>query len=79
MRPQPQSVGPPRPLLIARQPDFSLSIPRSLEQNHDSRALKSIVQGVDFLRKSTLCFPGLGYTYRDSAVTRDPLPTEEVC
>jgi hypothetical protein len=37
------------------------------EQNHDSRALNSIAQGGDFLRKSLLCGRGSGYTIRDSA------------
>ena len=39
-----------------------------LEQNHDNRAQKGFVQGIDFLRKSILCGFGLGYIYRDFAV-----------
>jgi D-alanyl-D-alanine dipeptidase len=39
-----------------------------LEQNHDNRALKGIVQGIDFLRKSILCGFGFGYIYRDFAI-----------
>ena len=39
-----------------------------LEQNHDNRAPKSFVQGIDFLRKSIFCGFGLGYTYRDFAI-----------
>jgi len=40
------------------------------EQNHNSGVLKGSVRRVDFLRKSTLYCRGLGYTYRDSAVSR---------
>ena len=40
-----------------------------LEQNHDNRAPKGFVQGIDFLRKSILCRFGLEYIYRDFAIT----------
>jgi hypothetical protein len=40
----------------------------NLERNHDSCAIKGLVQGVDFLRKSTLQSCAFGYTYRGFAV-----------
>jgi hypothetical protein len=40
----------------------------TLEQNHDNRALKGVVQGIDFLRKSIPYGFGLGYIYRDFAI-----------
>jgi hypothetical protein len=44
----------------------------ALEQNHDNRAQKGFVQGIDFLRKSILCGFGLGYIYRDFAIKQKP-------
>jgi hypothetical protein len=41
---------------------------RHLEQNHDNRAPKGFVQGIDFLRKSIPCGFDLGYIYRDFAI-----------
>ena len=57
-----------RESLILRKGGLTPSIPGTLEQNHDNRAPKSFVQGIDFLRKSIPCGFGLGYIYRDFAL-----------
>jgi hypothetical protein len=41
-----------------------------LEQNHDNRTPKGLVQGIDFLRKSILCKFDLAYIYRGFARAR---------
>jgi hypothetical protein len=41
---------------------------RALEQNHDFHAQNGWIEGVDFLRKSTLGSHGFGYTYRGFAI-----------
>jgi hypothetical protein len=40
----------------------------ALEQNHDFHAQNDWIEGVDFLRKSTLGSRGFGYTYRGFAL-----------
>ena len=54
--------------LQRRRTAVRFAFPIQPEQNHDNRAPKSLVQGIDFLRKSILCRFGLGYVYRDFAI-----------
>jgi len=54
--------------LQRRRTAVRFAFPIQPEQNHDNRAPKSLVQGIDFLRKSILCGFGFGYICRDLAV-----------